>query len=313
LPGEGEVAGKSGAGQADAALLDEFCDQLWLEDGLARTTLESYRRDLRLFAEWLATRESTLLAAREADLLGYLAFRHGAGHAGLRASSQARLHSSFKRFYQFAVRANRIASDPTLRLDRPKRAQRFPKTLSEEDVEALLGAPDLQTSLGLRDRAMLEVLYATGLRVSELVGLKLVEVSLDMGVVRVMGKGSKERLVPLGEVAADLLGRYLREARTALLKSRASDAVFVTPRGGPMTRQAFWALIKRHAARAIPGRALSPHTLRHAFATHLINHGADLRVVQLLLGHADISTTQIYTHVARERLKALHQKHHPRG
>jgi integrase/recombinase XerD len=313
LPGEGEVAGDSGDGQADAALLDEFCDQLWLEDGLAKTTLESYRRDLRLFAEWLAKRELTLLAAREADLLGYLAFRHGAGNAGLRASSQARLHSSLKRFYQFAVRANRIVSDPTLKLDRPKRAQRFPKTLSEDDVEALLGAPDLQTPLGLRDRAMLEVLYATGLRVSELVALKLVEVSLDMGVVRVIGKGSKERLVPLGEVAADFLARYLREARPALLKARTSDAVFVTPRGGPMTRQAFWALVKRHAARAIPGRILSPHTLRHAFATHLINHGADLRVVQLLLGHADISTTQIYTHVARERLKALHQKHHPRG
>jgi integrase/recombinase XerD len=313
LTGNVDLAANSGPGQEDAALLDEFCDQLWLEDGLAKTTLESYRRDLRLFAEWLAKRESALLAARETDLLAYLAFRHGAGSAGLRASSQARLHSSLKRFYQFAVRANRITSDPTLKLDRPKRAQRFPKTLSEGDVEALLAVADLRTSLGQRDRAMLEVLYATGLRVSELVSLRLVEVSLDMGVVRVVGKGSKERLVPLGEVAADFLARYLREARPALLKSRTSDAVFVTTRGAPMTRQAFWALIKRHAARAIPGRSLSPHTLRHAFATHLINHGADLRVVQLLLGHADISTTQIYTHVARERLKALHAKHHPRG
>ena len=313
MPGDGGVASHPGNGLADAALLDEFCDQLWLEDGLAKTTLESYRRDLRLFAEWLAKQDSTLLAAREADLLGYLAFRHRVGGAGLRASSQARLHSSLKRFYQFALRANRITSDPTLKLDRPKRAQRFPKTLSESDVEALLAAPDARTPLGLRDRAMLEVLYATGLRVSELVGLKLVEVSLDMGVVRVIGKGSKERLVPLGEVAADIVVRYLREGRPALLKSRTADAVFVTPRGTPMTRQAFWALVKRHAARAIPGRSLSPHTLRHAFATHLINHGADLRVVQLLLGHADISTTQIYTHVARERLKALHAKHHPRG
>jgi integrase/recombinase XerD len=313
LPSDGDRAVNSDPGQEDAALLDEFCDQLWLEDGLAKTTLESYRRDLRLFAEWLAKRGSRLLAAREADLLAYLAFRHGVGNAGLRASSQARLHSSLKRFYQFALRANRIASDPTVKLDRPKRAQRFPKTLSENDVEVLLAAADLETSLGLRDRAMLEVLYATGLRVSELVSLRLVEVSLDMGVVRVVGKGSKERLVPLGEVAADFLARYLRDARLALLKSRTSDAVFVTSRGAPMTRQAFWALIKRHAARAIPGRSLSPHTLRHAFATHLINHGADLRVVQLLLGHADISTTQIYTHVARERLKALHAKHHPRG
>jgi integrase/recombinase XerD len=313
LAPDGGVASHAGPALPDAALLDEFCDQLWLEDGLAKTTLESYRRDLRLFAEWLATRHSSLLAAREADLLGYLAFRHAAGRAGLRVSSQARLHSSLKRFYQFALRANRIGSDPTLKLDRPKRAQRFPKTLSEADVEALLAAPDTQMPLGLRDRAMLEVLYATGLRVSELVSLKLVEVSLDMGVVRVMGKGSKERLVPLGEVAADFVVQYLRDARPALLKSRTADAVFVTTRAAPMTRQGFWALIKRYAARAIPGQSLSPHTLRHAFATHLINHGADLRVVQLLLGHADISTTQIYTHVARERLKLLHAKHHPRG
>jgi integrase/recombinase XerD len=302
----------SAAAPADTGLLDEFCDQLWLEDGLARATLEAYRRDLRLLAEWLAGRNTTLLGANEADLLGYLAFRHG-GAGGLRASSQSRLHSSLKRFYQYALRANRIGADPTVKLDRPKRPQRFPRTLSEADVEALLAGPDRTTPSGLRDRAMLEVLYATGLRVSELVALKQVEVSLDMGVVRVMGKGSKERLVPLGEVATDLLACYQREARPALLRGRTSDAVFVTPRGGPMTRQAFWALVKRHARRAIPGRSLSPHTLRHAFATHLINHGADLRVVQLLLGHADISTTQIYTHVARERLKLLHQKHHPRG
>lgn len=313
MPPDDPATSHAGHSVADAALLDEFCDQLWLEDGLARTTLESYRRDLRLFAEWLATHDATLLSVREVDLLGYLEFRHAAGGTGLRASSQARLHSSLKRFYRFALRANRIGSDPTLKLDRPKRAQRFPKTLSEVDVEALLAAPDLQSPRGLRDRAMLEVLYATGLRVTELVGLTLVQVSLDMGVVRVVGKGSKERLVPLGEVAADCLVQYLHEARPAILKSRTSDAMFVTSRGAPMTRQAFWTLIKRHAARAIPGRSLSPHTLRHAFATHLINHGADLRVVQLLLGHADISTTQIYTHVARERLKTLHAKHHPRG
>ena len=296
----------------DAALLDEFCDQLWLEDGLAKNTLESYRRDLALFADWLAGRGKALDAAAEPELLGYFAFRHG-GATRFRASTQARLASSLKRFYQYLVRSNRIAADPTLRLETPKRVPRFPKTLTEGDVEALLGAPDVDRPLGLRDRAMLELLYATGLRVSELVRLKGGEVSLDMGVVRVFGKGSKERMVPLGEEAAAWLMRYQREARPALLKGRGADAVFVTARGDAMTRQAFWHLITRYGARAVPGKHLSPHTLRHAFATHLINHGADLRVVQLLLGHADISTTQIYTHVARERLKALHAKHHPRG
>jgi integrase/recombinase XerD len=296
----------------DAALLDEFCDQLWLEDGLAKNTLEAYRRDLALFADWLAGRGKALDAVAEPEVLGYLAFRHQGGKRP-RASTQARLASSLKRFYQYLVRANRIAADPTLRLEPPKRPPRFPKTLTEGDVEELLAAPDASTPLGLRDRAMLELLYATGLRVSELVRLKSGEVSLDMGVVRVFGKGSKERMVPLGEEAAAWLTRYQREARPALLKGRGADAVFVTARGAAMTRQAFWHLIRRYGARAIPGKHLSPHTLRHAFATHLLNHGADLRVVQLLLGHADISTTQIYTHVARERLKALHQKHHPRG
>jgi integrase/recombinase XerD len=298
--------------EPDAALLDEFCDQLWLEDGLAKNTLESYRRDLELFADWLAGRGKSLDAAAEAEVLGYFAFRHG-GEKRPRPSTQARVASSLKRFYQYLVRSNRIAADPTLRLEPPKRPPRFPRTLTEGDVEALLGAPDVDSPLGLRDRAMLEMLYATGLRVSELVRLKAGEVSLDMGVVRVFGKGSKERMVPLGEEAVAWLTRYQRETRPALLKGRGADAVFVTSRGGAMTRQAFWQLIKRYGARAIPGKALSPHTLRHAFATHLLNHGADLRVVQLLLGHADISTTQIYTHVARERLKALHQKHHPRG
>jgi len=304
----------------DAALLDEFCDHLWLEDGLARNTLDAYRRDLRLFGDWLAGRGGGLERAREADVLAYFAHRHAGGapaRAGgggrTRASTQARIGSSLKRFYQYLVRERRIAADPTLKLEPPKRPPRFPKTLGEADVEALLAAPDVATPLGLRDRAMLELLYATGLRVSELVRLKAGEVSLDMGVVRVFGKGAKERLVPLGEEAAAWLVRYQRAARGALLKGRAADAVFVTPRGAGMTRQAFWVLIKRYAARALPGRAMSPHTLRHAFATHLLNHGADLRVVQLLLGHADISTTQIYTHVARERLKALHARHHPRG
>ncbi|MFO7190345.1 MAG: site-specific tyrosine recombinase XerD [Pseudomonadota bacterium] len=297
---------------ADAALLDEFCDQLWLEDGLARNTLEAYRRDLRLLGEWLAKRGRGLLEATETDLLGYLAARHEGGRRP-RASTQARLLSSFKRFYHYLLRERRISADPTLKLDRPKKPPRFPKSLSEAQVEALLAAPDVETPLGLRDRAMLETLYATGLRVSELVALRLPEVQLDMGVVRIFGKGAKERLVPLGEVAVEWIERYLRQVRPLFAKGRTNDAVFLTPRGEPMTRQAFWYLIRRHAATAIPGVALSPHTLRHAFATHLLNHGADLRVVQMLLGHADISTTQIYTHVARERLKRLHAEHHPRA
>jgi integrase/recombinase XerD len=312
--------------EANAALLDEFCDSVWLEDGLAKNTLEAYRRDLRLLADWLeAQGRRSLLEASESDLSGYFGARYqGAGRrgetksrnraqAGIKASTQARVHSSLKRFYRFALRLGRVGADPTLKLDAPKKPQRFPKTLSEPDVEALLAQPHTDTPLGLRDRAMLEVLYATGLRVSELVRLKLTEVARDAGVVRIMGKGSKERLVPLGEESLDWLARYLESARPGLLAGRVSDFVFVTGRGAPMTRQAFWHLVKRRGAQAVPGKTLSPHTLRHAFATHLLNHGADLRVVQMLLGHADISTTQIYTHVARERLKALHQKHHPRG
>jgi integrase/recombinase XerD len=298
--------------QGDAALLDEFCDAVWLEDGLAKNTLESYRRDLTLYAAWLAAdRERSLLQAVEADISAYLVYLLEQRRS--RATSTARGLSSLKRFYRYATREQRMAEDPTLRIDTPKRAPRFPKSLSEGDVEALLAAPDVETPLGLRDRAMLEVLYATGLRVSELVGLKVVEVSLDMGVVRVFGKGNKERLVPLGEEAASWLTRFSAEGRPALLNGRSANALFVTARGAGMTRQAFWHLIKRYGSRSIPDQALSPHVLRHAFATHLINHGADLRVVQLLLGHADISTTQIYTHVARERLKKLHQQHHPRG
>jgi integrase/recombinase XerD len=296
----------------DAALLDEFCDRLWLEDGLSRNTLEAYRRDLTLFAEWLAReRARALSATREEDLSAYFGFRFT--QARLRASSQARLHSSLKRFFQYALRENKVAADPTLRLDTPKKPQRFPKSLTETDVEALLAAPDTASALGLRDRAMLEMLYATGLRVSELVALKLIEINQDMGVVRVFGKGGKERMVPMGEEASAWLTRYLKEGRPRLLRRAQSDAAFVTARGDAMTRQAFWYLLKKHARKTVPGKSLSPHTLRHAFATHLLNHGADLRVVQMLLGHADISTTQIYTHVARERLKQLHQKHHPRG
>jgi len=299
-------------------MLDAFCDTLWLEDGLARNTLESYRRDLELFGDWLAReRRRTLATAQEADLHAYFAARHTApaqrGKRSPRAASDARLLSSLKRFYQYCLRERRVSADPTVRLDPPKRTPRFPKTLSEADVEALLSAPEVETTLGLRDRAMLEVLYASGLRVSELVALKTVEANLDAGVVRILGKGAKERLVPLGEEAVQWVQRYMREARSALRKQTHSDALFLTARGSAMTRQAFWHNIKRYGARAIPGKSLSPHVMRHAFATHLINHGADLRVVQMLLGHSDISTTQIYTHVARERLKALHAKHHPRG
>jgi integrase/recombinase XerD len=290
---------------ADASLLDAFCDALWLEDGLSKNTLESYRRDLAQLAVFLKGRG--LAQAREADLFSFLAARRG------RASSAARMLSSLKRFYQYCVRERHAAADPTVKLDPPKRSPRFPKTLSEADVEALLAAPATDAALGLRDRAMLEVLYASGLRVSELVSLKIYQANLDAGVVRVLGKGSKERLVPLGEEAIEWLRRYLKQARPELLGRKSSDALFLTGRGAGMTRQAFWHNLKRLGSRAIPGKSLSPHVLRHAFATHLINHGADLRVVQMLLGHADISTTQIYTHVARERLKALHAKHHPRG
>jgi integrase/recombinase XerD len=293
-----------------ASLIDAFCDALWLEDGLARNTLDAYRRDLRQFAAWLERgRGAGLLEADQADIQAYLAHRF----RSTKASSAARLLSSLKRFYRLAAREGRVRADPTLRIDAPRLPRALPKSLTEDDVEKLLAAPRVDEPLGLRDKAMLEMLYASGLRVSELVTLKLPQVSEDMGVVRVMGKGSKERLVPLGEEALSWLRRYLREARAALLGDRAGDDVFVTARGEAMTRQAFWYRLKRCAAQAGVTKPLSPHTLRHAFATHLINHGADLRVVQLLLGHADISTTQIYTHVARERMKQLHAKHHPRG
>jgi len=298
--------------ESTTKLLDRFSDGLWLSDGLARNTLESYRRDVAQFAAWLdETQGKALLQAGAADLLRHLAWQVESKHAKPRSTS--RLVSSLKRFFQFAVREGLRADDPASGLESPKLPRSLPKSLSEEQVEALLAAPDVNTTQGLRDRAMLETLYASGLRVSELVGLKIVQVSLDMGVLRILGKGSKERLTPLGQEAAEWIERYQREARPQILRARKSDAMFVTARGGPMTRQSFWSLIKRHAASAGIRQSISPHTLRHAFATHLINHGADLRVVQLLLGHADISTTQIYTHVARERLKALHRKHHPRG
>ena len=290
-------------------LIDGFCDALWLEDGLARTTLDSYRSDLLLLQRLLLEGPSITLAS-EAQLAQALA-EFSRTH---KRTSQARLLSTLRRFFGWLVVNGHRRDDPSLKLARPARSSRLPKVISEAQVEALLAAPDENTAQGLRDRAMLETLYPTGLRVSELIGLTLGAVNADMGVARVLGKGAKERLVPLGEVAIDSIRRYQRDARPEMLGGQVSDALFVTRRGGPMTRQRFWALIKTYAIRAgMDSAKLSPHVLRHAFATHLLNHGADLRVVQLLLGHADISTTQIYTHVARERLKALHARHHPRG
>jgi len=297
-----DARGRRDRVRADA--LDAFCDALWLEDGLSRNTIAAYRADLEQLAAFL---DGRLLEADEARLFKFLASKKG------RPSSAARRVSSLKRFYQYCVRERLVDADPTLKLDPPKRAPRFPKTLSEEDVEALLAAPNIAEAIGCRDRAMLETLYATGLRVSELVAMKVHEANLDAGVVRVLGKGSKERLVPLGEEAVHWIAVFLRQFRAGLAGRKNPAALFITARGAGMTRQAFWHLIRRYGARAIPGKRLSPHVLRHAFATHLINHGADLRVVQMLLGHADISTTQIYTHVARERLKQLHARHHPRG
>lgn len=291
-------------------LLDEFIDRIWLEEGLARNTLESYRRDLAQYAIWLDKQAGKgLIEASPADIQQYLAVRFPVS----RPRSISRLIASLRRFYRFFMRENRLKADPTLHIDSPKLPHSLPKSLSEVDVENLLAAPDLNDDVGLRDRAMLELLYACGLRVSELVGLKVTEVSLSEGVVRVAGKGSKTRLVPMGEEAVDWIARYFQEARPGLLQKRLSDSLFVTSRGDGMTRQAFWYLIKRYALMAGITTHMSPHVLRHAFATHLLNHGADLRVVQMLLGHADISTTQIYTHVARERLKQLHSQHHPRG
>jgi integrase/recombinase XerD len=293
----------------DSELIDAFCDQLWLADGLAATSLASYRRDLTAWSSWLGKRG--LLSATRAEVEGWLADQF---RAKAKASSVARRLSALKRFYRLQLERAAVREDPTLRVRAPRKPRRLPKLLSEKQVEALLAAPDVDAPLGLRDRAMLETLYATGLRVSELVGLKIAQVSLDVGVVRVIGKGSKERLVPLGEEAATWIQRYRTSARPALAGEGKSDHLFLTGRHGPITRQGFWLLVKRYATRAgIPAASLSPHVLRHAFATHLLNHGADLRVVQLLLGHADITTTTIYTHVARERLKQLHAQHHPRG
>ena len=295
----------------DADIIDRFIDVLWLEKGLSDNTLKAYRSDLEKFSAWIRTQRVELNGVRRSHVMSYLAERLG---QGLKARSTARCLSCLRALYQYLLRENKITDDPTLRVDSPKLGRQLPDTLTERDVERLLAAPDVSTSIGLRDRAMLEVLYACGLRVSELTGLKLSEINLRQGVVRIVGKGSKERLVPMGQESIDWLNRYFGEARNELLKKNlASDVVFPSNRGVFMTRQTFWHRIKRHADSAGIVKKLSPHTLRHAFATHLLNHGADLRVVQLLLGHSVLSTTQIYTHVAQHRLKSLHQMHHPRG
>ena len=295
-------------------VIDRFADALWLEDGLSGNTLAAYKRDLTLFSRWLSQAQAlNLLQTQEHHLQAYFAERH----AHSKATSANRRLTVFRRFFHWALREGLVQVDPTLKLLAAKQALRVPKTLSEAQVEALLAAPDVQDPLGLRDRAMLELMYASGLRVSELVALKSLHISLNESVLRVLGKGSKERLVPYGQIAGEWLVRYLQEARAALLQGRQSDALFVTsagPKPGTgMSRMMFWNLVKRYAVQAGITAPLSPHTLRHAFATHLLNHGADLRAVQMLLGHADISTTTIYTHVARERLKTLHAQHHPRG
>lgn len=292
-------------------LIEQFLDAIWMERGLSENTLVAYRNDLNAYARWLASQQQTdLTAVGRDDVQTYLAQRVAAKAS---PRSTARLLSTLRRFYAWLRRENRISQDPTALIEAPKLGRPLPKTLTELEVEALLAAPDTQTPLGMRDRTMLEVLYASGLRVSELVNLTVMQLNLQQGVIRVTGKGNKERLVPLGDEAMNWLQRYIQDVRLALLNGQTRDALFVTQRREAMTRQAFWYMIKRHAQSAGIEKALSPHTLRHAFATHLLNHGADLRVVQMLLGHSDLSTTQIYTHVARARLKDLHARHHPRG
>jgi integrase/recombinase XerD len=290
--------------------IELFLDVQWMERGLSENTLAAYRNDLNGLSAWLAPRGRGIAAARREDLLDYLSERVV---RGARPRTTARLLSSLRRFYRYLVREGRRSDDPTLRIDMPRIGRPLPDSLSEEEVETLLGAPEAGETLGLRDRAMLELLYACGLRVSELVSVTLEQIDLTQGVVRLMGKGSKERLVPMGEEAVDWLQRYIAHSRPDLAAGASARQLFITRRGKAMTRQAFWYRLRHYAVKSGINKALSPHTLRHAFATHLLNHGADLRVVQMLLGHSDLSTTQIYTHVARERLKELHARHHPRG
>ena len=291
-------------------IIDEFIDHLWLEDGLSKNTLNSYRFDLELFTGWLdKSLKKNILDTSQVDIQQYLSFKFPTS----KSRSISRLLAALRRLFRYLLRQKKIKIDPTLEIQSPKIPKSLPKSLSEEDVELLLAAPDVETNPGLRDKAMLELLYACGLRVSELVNILLTELSMTEGVIRVTGKGNKTRLVPMGEEAVDWIKKYIDESRNNILKQRVSKYLFITIRGGAMTRQAFWYLIKRYAIIANIKKSMSPHIMRHAFATHLLNHGADLRVVQMLLGHSDISTTQIYTHVARERLKKLHESHHPRG
>jgi len=293
-----------------AAAIDRFLDAVWMERGLSPNTLSAYRADLTALDRWLQARGTGIIDAKRADLLAFIAWRV---ESGARPRSTARQLSSFRRFYRYFVREGSVKEDPTSQIAMPKIGRSLPKSLTEEEVDALLGAPEVNDPLGHRDRTMLEVLYATGLRVSELVNLRAGQVNLNQGVLRIVGKGDRERLIPLGDEAVRWLNEFINGPRLEILLERQTDCLFPTRRGDRMTRQAFWHIIKRYASKASVQKALSPHTLRHAFATHLLNHGADLRVVQMLLGHSDLSTTQIYTHVARERMKELHAHHHPRG
>lgn len=303
---------KTGVSDHDAALIDDFINMLWMERGLGRNTRSAYQSDLQQFSRWLCLEKKTgLISAEREDFLGYQAYRF---EQGISARSMSRALSTWRRFYGFLVREERIDNDPTISLEMPKLGRPLPRTVSEQEVEMLLQAPATESALGLRDRAMLELMYATGLRVTELVNLQKNQVNLQAGIVQVIGKGDKERITPMGDEAAHWLMRYISSARRELLQNYPqTDSLFVSRRGSAMTRHNFWHLIKRYAKSCGISTSLSPHTLRHAFATHLLNHGADLRVVQLLLGHSDISTTQIYTHIARERLHQLHAQHHPRA
>ena len=296
--------------EAPEKTIDRFLDAIWMERGLSVNTLAAYRADILCLSRWLEEQDVKLSAARHSDLLAFLAWR---AESGARPRSTARQLSSFRRFFRYLVREGEVDDDPTARIAMPKIGRALPQSMTEEEVEALLEAPNVTDPLGHRDRAMLEVLYATGLRVSELINLRIGQANLNQGVIRIVGKGDKERLIPLGEESQRWLRDFIDGPRMEILLERQTDAIFPTRRGSCMTRQAFWHIIRRYAKKSGFGRKLSPHTLRHAFATHLLNHGADLRVVQMLLGHSDLSTTQIYTHVARERIKELHGRHHPRG
>ncbi len=304
------VAGASSPPNSTEAVIDKFLDSIWMERGLSANTLGAYRADLLALQRWLTQRDKSLIFATRADLLAFIAWR---AKEGAKPRSTARQLSSFRRFYRFLLREGMIAEDPTLKIDMPKIGRALPQSLTESEVESLLGAPDVSDPIGHRDRTMLEVLYATGLRVSELINLRQGQINLNQGVLRVRGKGDRERLIPLGEEAQRWLREFVAGPRVEILLERQTEYLFPTRRGDRMTRQAFWHIIKRYAKKADILGKLSPHTLRHAFATHLLNNGADLRVVQMLLGHSDLSTTQIYTHVARERMKEMHAQHHPRG